>query len=119
MTITGWVLTVLPACFLIFGAVQTFHPKPEMVQGFTGKYGYPASVLPVLGVLEIVGALLFLIPQTAALGAVFLTGYLGGATATHVRVGEAPLPPIVFGVIVWAALFCRDVRIRHLLPLRR
>jgi len=56
---------------------------------------------------------------TAALGAVLLTAYLGGAVVTHVRVGEAPFAPILIGVIVWGGLYCRDARVRSLLPLRK
>jgi hypothetical protein len=62
---------------------------------------------------------LYVVPQTAVLGAVLLTGYLGGAVATHVRVGESFAIPLVLGILVWAGLFLRDARVRALLPLRK
>ena len=69
--------------------------------------------------VELLSTLLYVIPQTSVLGAVILTGYLGGAVATHVRVGDVFVAPLGLGVLVWAGLFLRDARIRALLPLRR
>jgi xanthine/uracil permease len=70
-------------------------------------------------VVEIACAILYAIPRTSVLGAVLLTGYLGGATATHVRANEAFFLPVVTGVVVWAGLYLRDDRLRALIPLRR
>jgi hypothetical protein len=93
--------------------------SPEVVQMFTGKFGYQEGSLTVLALVEISCALLYLVPQTAVLGAVLVTGYLGGAIATHVRVGDAFLPPLVLGVLAWLGLYLRDPRIVALLPLRK
>jgi hypothetical protein len=90
-----------------------------MVQEGMTKYGYPASAaVPVL-IIEIFCVILYAIPQTAVLGAILLTGYLGGAVATHVRAGEPWFFPVIMGVIVWLGLVLRDPRLRELAPLRR
>jgi hypothetical protein len=70
-------------------------------------------------VLELFCAAVYVVPRTAVLGAVLLTGYLGGAVATHVRVGDAFIVPLLLGVLVWAGLYLRDERVRALLPLRK
>jgi len=117
-----WAGRVLSALIVLLmtmsGAMNLAHP-PQMVEMFTGKYGYPKSVMLALGLVELACAVLYAVPRTAVLGAILLTGYLGGAVATHVRVSEAFLIPLVVGVIVWAGLFLRDERLRALLPLRR
>ena len=83
--------------------------------------GWPASVAPVIGILNLGSLALYLIPQTAVLGAILLTGYLGGAVATHLRVGETGMSfvPVAFGVVIWLGLYLRDARIRELLPFRK
>jgi hypothetical protein len=115
----GRVMTALPAAmFLLGGVISLLQPK-FAVEGFV-KYGYPDGLMPILGVTEFVCAVLYIIPQTAVLGAILLTGYLGGAVDTHVHAGEPQwLVPIVFGVLVWGGLFLRDARIRALIPLRK
>jgi hypothetical protein len=92
---------------------------PAVVEMFTAKLGYPAGLLPALAALELLCTAVYLVPSTSVLGAVLLTGYLGGATATHLRIGDPFLVPVVLGVLVWGGLFLRDARIRELLPLRR
>ncbi|NJN37230.1 MAG: DoxX family protein [Nitrospiraceae bacterium] len=71
-----------------------------------------------LGVLELVCVILYIIPRTAVLGAILLTGYLGGAILTHLRVGDPFIGPVVFGVFIWGGLFLRDPRVRALIPVR-
>ena len=92
--------------------------KPEMVKEGMQKHGYPASSAMPIIIVEMVCVALYVIPQTAVLGAILLTGYLGGATATHVRVSEPFVIPVVVGVLVWLGLFLRDPRVRELIPLR-
>jgi hypothetical protein len=116
---TGRVLSALPVLLLVFSASMKFAHKPDVVAAFVGHFGYPEGVLTTLGVLEVLSAALYVVPQTAVLGAVLLTGYLGGAVATHVRVGESPATPVIVGVLLWAGLFLRDARLRELLPLRK
>jgi hypothetical protein len=92
-----------------------------MVKESMKKYGYPEGVAVPLMIVEIVCALIYAIPQTATLGAILLTGYLGGAVATHVHAAEfAQIPfPVVFGILVWLGLLLRDPYLRRLLPFRK
>ena len=94
--------------------------KPAPVVEATVKLGYPESVIVGLGMVLTLSTVLYMIPRTAILGAVLLTGYLGGAVATHVRVGNGwfeVLFPVIIGILVWAGLWLRDSRLRNLLPL--
>lgn len=119
MTWTGRVLSGLVALGLVASASGKLMGSEELAKGFTEVYLYPAGVLLWIGVTELLCVLLYAIPQTAVLGGLLLTAYLGGAVATHVRAGDAWVAPVVFGVLVWAGLFLRDPRLRALLPLRR
>jgi hypothetical protein len=116
---TGRVLSALPVLAMAASAAMKLSRQPQMLDMFTGKFGYPASSLLPIAILELTCVVLYAIPRTAVLGAVLLTGYLGGAVATHVRVGDPWVAPIVLGVIIWAGVFLRDERLRALLPLRR
>ena len=116
---TGRVLTGLGSMFLLFDAVMKLV-KPQFVVDATVQLGYPESAIVGIGVALLVSTVLYLIPRTAILGAVLLTGYLGGAVATHVRVGGPAFNivfPVIFGALVWAGLWLRDRRVRNLLPL--
>jgi hypothetical protein len=115
---TGRVISALPVLGLLFSAAMKFLKPPEVIEGFT-KLGYPENLALGLGILEVACTILYVIPQTAVLGAILLTGYLGGATATHVRVGDSFVAPVIVGVLVWLGLFLRDHRLWALLPLRR
>jgi hypothetical protein len=95
--------------------------KPAIVVETTVQLGYPESVILGLGIVLLVCTVLYLIPRTSILGAILLTGYLGGAVATHVRVGEGLFPvlfPVFLGVLIWLGLYLRDDRLRTLIPLR-
>lgn len=118
MIILGWVLTILPSLMLIMSAVMKLAKPPMVVEGFA-KAGYSESVLVPLGIVELACTVLYLIPQTSVLGAILLTGYLGGATATHLSQQESFIAPVIFGVVVWFGIFLRDARLRALIPLRR
>jgi len=115
----GRVLSGLVALFLLFdGAMKLV--KPAFVVEGTLKYGYSESTLIPLGIVLVISTILYLVPSTSVLGAILLTGYLGGAVATHVRAGEGPFPvffPVVFGALLWLALYLRDLRLRALVPL--
>jgi chaperone required for assembly of F1-ATPase len=115
LTIAGWVLTVLPCLLLVMSGVMKLQQSEEVVKGFAD---WPEGVAVPIAIAELVSTLLYLIPQTAMLGAILLTGYLGGATATHVRLGEDIWIPVVMGVVIWLGLFLRDPRIRQLVPWR-
>ena len=116
----GRIMSGLPALFLLVdGGMKLF--KPPVVVEATVQLGYPESVIVGLGLVLLASTLLYLVPRTAILGAVLLTGYLGGAVATHVRV-DAPLFNIVFavvlGTLLWGGLWLRDRCLREMLPLR-
>ena len=115
----GWAASVLPVLVLLMSATMKLTHNPEMGKLFVEKFGYQESIATPLGIVEVLCAILYCIPSTSVLGAVLLTGYLGGAVATHERVSDPPLAPIVVGVLLWLGLFLRDARIRELLPLRK
>ena len=117
MVWTGRVISALPVLGLLMSAVMKFVQPASMVEGFE-HLGWKMDLAVALGILELGCTLVYVIPQTSVLGAILLTGYLGGATATHVRVGDAWFAPVIIGVLVWLGLFLRDARLRALLPLR-
>jgi hypothetical protein len=114
----GRALTGVTAAFLLFdgGIKLTRHPA---VAESSQMLGLPAGLAPWLGVLTLACLALYLVPRTAVLGAVLLTGYLGGAVLTHLRVGDPLLShtlfPVYIGAMLWAGLYLRDVRVRRLL----
>jgi hypothetical protein len=116
MTIAGWILAVLISALLFMSAGMKLAQPDFVVKGFTEDSGYPLSALIPIGVAELVSTILFLIPQTRVLGAILLTGYMGGAIDSHVRKGEVFAIQAAIGVLVWLSLFLRDARIRALLP---
>lgn len=108
--------------FMLFDAV--IHTlNPEFVQAASRQLGYPTHVWPTLGVIELVIIALYLYPRTAVLGALFLTGYLGGAVSIHVRTGDPlfshTLFPLYVALMIWGALYLRDEKLRAVLPFRR
>jgi hypothetical protein len=114
----GRIISALMVAFLLFdGGVKVMRMAPAV--DATVRLGYPARLLLAIGIAELSCTILFAIPRTAILGAILLTGYLGGATATQVRL-EDPwfFFPVVIGVLVWAGLYLRDERLRALIPLR-
>jgi len=117
MVWTGWIVSVLPALALLMSASMKFLQPPEMAEGFE-HLGWPMHLAIVLGILEAGCTVIYLIPPTAVLGAILVTGYLGGAVATHVRIGEQCVPQVTLGVIFWLGLWLRDARLRALLPWR-
>lgn len=116
--ITGWVLSGIVILFLLFDAVGKFV-KPDMVVQGTTDLGYPASLITPIGIILLVCTVLYAIPRTALLGAVLLTGYLGGAVATHFRI-ENPLFshtlfPVYLGILLWWGVYLRSSRLRRLI----
>ena len=116
---TGRVLSGLLSLVFLFSAFAKLSGNPQMVSQMTTTMGYPKGVILGLGIVELTCLMLYLVPQTAVLGAILLTGYLGGAIATHLRIGEPFIPQFIFGVIAWGGLFLRDERLRALIPLRK
>jgi hypothetical protein len=115
---TGAIMSALPVLLVAFSAVMKFMRPPAVVEGFN-HLGLPSDLVVKLGVLQLICALIYVIPRTAVLGAILLTAYFGGAIATTLRVGDPYVGTILFGVLVWGGLFLRDPRLRQLLPLRK
>ena len=116
----GTIISALPVLFLLFdGAMKLVQPAP--VSDAMARLGYPASLSPVLGVMLLACLGLYVFPRTAVLGAILLTGYLGGAVTTHLRIGDGLftlLFPVIIGGLIWGGLLLREARLRALLPLR-
>jgi DoxX-like protein len=118
MRIIGWILSVLLALFMLVDGIGHTMQFAPYVKG-TVDVGYPRSVIVPIGIVEIAITILYMIPQTNILGAILLTAYFGGATATHVRVSQPFFFPIGFGIVTWLGLWLRDAHLRRLTPLRR
>ena len=114
----GYSISALPVLMLLFSGVMKLVKPASVVEGFV-RLGYPESLALGIGIVELACAALYVIPRTSVLGAILLTGYLGGATATHLRIGEPFFAPVLLGVMVWGWIFFRDARLRALLPLRK
>jgi hypothetical protein len=115
-------LSALVTLFLLFDAVAHIA-KPTPVADAFARLGYPLSASLGIGILELFCVVVYVIPRTEILGAVLLTGVLGGAIATHLRAGSPPFEayifPFIVGLFVWGGIWLRDVRLRALYPLRR
>jgi hypothetical protein len=118
---TGRVLSGLAVAFLLFDSViklMQLNPVAESL----ARLGYPVSLGLAIGTIELACLIVYMVPRTAVLGAILLTGFLGGAVATHLRVGDPLLShvlfPIYVGVLLWGGLFLRTVPLRALIPLR-
>jgi len=118
-TWTGRILSSIAILFLIMDATMKVLRVPAAVEG-TKQLGYPPDVLVTLGIIQLVCIALYLIPRTQVLGAILWTGYLGGAVATHVRVGNPLFSHILFptyvAALLWGGLWLRDQRVRSLIP---
>jgi DoxX-like family len=115
----GRIISGLVVLFMLFDGAIKLLRLPAAVEG-TVRLGYPASVIFPLGVVVLASVILYAIPRTAILGAILLTGFLGGATATQVRVQDPWFMfPVAIGVLAWLGLYLRDSALRALIPLRR
>ena len=114
----GRIISAIPALMLLFSGSVKLMRIPGVVQGL-GQYGYPASLVGVIGILEVGSAIVYLVPRTTVLGAILMTAFLGGAITTNVRLNNPLFSiPLALGVLVWAGLYLREQRLRALLPLR-
>jgi hypothetical protein len=118
----GWTLTTLVGLFLAMDCTMKLLDMPFVKTAAAG-IGFPASLDRTIGVIELICLVLYLIPRTAVLGAILLTGLLGGAIASHLRMGDPLFSHVLFGVYVgvmaWGGLWLRDERLRALTPIRR
>ena len=114
----GRLATAIPATVLILSAIAKFVQPPGTVE-LLSKFGYDSSLLRSIAVLECVCTAIYLIPRTTILGAILLTGYFGGAIASHLRIYDAFLDHLALGFLVWGGVWLRERRLRCLLPVRR
>jgi hypothetical protein len=118
----GWAISGLVLLFLLFDGVSKLMMIPPVVEA-TRQLGYPEDLVRPVGIIILICAVLYAVPRTAILGAIVLTGFLGGAIASHVRLQDPLLTHVLFGLYVgllaWGGLFLREDRVRALIPLRR
>jgi hypothetical protein len=115
----GRVVSAIPVAMLLMSGIFKIMGGDQMAKDWA-TFGFPAGTLLPIGVTEIICAILYAIPRTSVLGAVLVTGYLGGAVVTHVRMSQASfIAPAILGAIAWLGLYLRDPRLRALLPVRR
>jgi hypothetical protein len=115
----GRIISALPALFLFLDGVGKLI-KPRQVLEGTIRLGYSESVILPLGIVLIACTVVYVIPRTSVLGAILLTGYLGGAVASHVRIGDDLFSiffPVIVGALLWGGLYLRDERLRALISL--
>lgn len=119
---TGRIVSGVITVLLLLDAVMKILQVPAVMEG-TGKAGYPPSAVRPIGIVLLVCLICYVIPRTSVLGAILLTGYLGGAVATNLRISSPlltyTLVPVYVGVLVWGGLFLRDARLRALIPLQK
>jgi hypothetical protein len=116
---TGRVMTALPVLLVLLGSVMKLMKTASVYEGFA-RAGLPERLIIPVGILELFCVLVYVFPRAAVLGAILLTGLLGGATVTTLRIGDPTFPlPVILGMMAWGGLFLRDQRLRALLPLRK
>ncbi|HTM16127.1 MAG TPA: DoxX family protein [Terracidiphilus sp.] len=118
---TGRVLTALTILFMLFDAYGKFA-KPVQVTDAFARLGLPLSMSASIGTLLLVSTIIYAIPRTAVLGAVLLTGFLGGAVAVQMRAGSPAFEqvfPVIFGILMWGGVYLRDCAVRRVFPVRR
>jgi len=118
---SGRVLSLLASAMLLFAAIKMLTKSKDLVDNLT-SFGYPESSVTTIGAALLVSVICYLIPHTAAVGAALITGYLGGAVATHIHHGDPmmnALAPVIFAIIAWTGLVLRDPRLSVLLPWKR
>jgi hypothetical protein len=111
-------ISALASLVFAMSAFLKLKGGPQLAQGIA-HLGLPASLITPLSILEISCIVIYLIPATSVLGAILLTGYIGGAICTHWRVGDPFFVQIALGILVWLGLYLRESRLKELIPLRR
>jgi hypothetical protein len=118
---TGRIVSGLMALFFVLDGVGHLMKPAPVVEAFT-RLGYPLSTSVGIGVLALICTAIYVTPRTSVLGAILLTGYMGGAVSTHVRAGSTlfeTIFPVILGGLVWLGIYVRDAELRQLIPLRR
>lgn len=118
----GWGMSGLTVLFMLFDGISKLVMEHHVVEATT-KIGYPVDAVRPLGIVVLICTILYAIPRTAVFGAILLTGFLGGAVASKVRIDDplfsSTLFGVYFGILAWGGLYLRDQRLRALIPLRR
>ncbi len=116
---TGRIMSAVPVLLTLFAAVTKLIKAGPVMEGLV-RTGFSERLVVPIGILELICVVVYVIPRTSVLGAILLTGLLGGATVTTLRIGDPTFPmPVVLGMMAWGGLYLRDVRVRELIPLRR
>lgn len=116
---TSRIMSGLVILFMLFDGIYKLMPPDEIVKASIDELGYAEHHLPIMGILALIATVIYIIPTTSVLGAVLLTGYFGGAIATHVRVDNPLfshiLFPVYLAVLMWGGIWLRDQRVRQML----
>ena len=116
----GRVLSAVPVLMMVASASMKLSHAPMFIEQWTNKLGWNESAATGIGILELACAALYVLPPTSVFGAILLSAYLGGATATHVRIGDPHfVGPVILGIFAWLGLYLREARLHALVPLRR
>jgi len=116
---TSRVMSALPVLLVLMGSVMKLLKLQSVVEGFV-RAGVPERLIIPVGIIELVCVVVYLIPSTSVLGAILMTGLLGGATITTLRIGDPTYPmPVILGMLAWGGLYLRDFRLRELIPFRK
>ena len=114
----GWVMTAIPVLLVLMASVMKLVKAPAVLEGMA-RAGIPEHLIVPVGVIELICVVVYVIPRTSILGAILMTGLLGGATITGLRIGDPSVPiPVVVGMLAWGGLWMREPRLRELIPLR-
>lgn len=115
----GWAITLFLAVMMLKGSVLKIRNPPEVTAHLGDKYGYSEDQFVGLALTEICCVALYVLPRTTMLGAILMTGYLGGAIATHVRIRDPFPDAVIYGLLTWLGVYLREPRLRELLPFSR
>ncbi len=119
---TSYVVSGLVILFMLMDSIMKFVKPPEVIEG-TLALGYAEQHLPIIGTLGLISTLLYIFPRTTIIGAILLTGYFGGAVATHLRLNNPlfthVLFTVYFGILIWGGLWLRNSKLREMFPLRQ
>ncbi|HKW89430.1 MAG TPA: DoxX family protein [Candidatus Acidoferrales bacterium] len=118
---TGRILGGILVLFLLFDSITKLMSASFVLDALR-RLGYPLRLAPIIGGILLVCIIIYVIPRTSILGAILLTGYLGGATELNLRSGDTVFEtifPVIFGILLWGALYLRDARLRSLIPLQQ
>jgi len=118
---TGWIITILCTLFMLMDAVMKIIKEKHSLDG-CAQIGWPVELIQPIGIILLICTILYIVPRTSILGAILLTGYLGGAVSVMARAQAYHHPylfPVIIGVLVWAGLYFRDASLRRMIPIRR